>query len=65
MKGYLYIGKGKRGRYKLAAIRPTIKEAMKLANNYEKQKLLIDCVRLHVMDENGIKYQSTILYRKQ
>lgn len=64
MRGFIYVGKGKNGRYKLAAIRPTIKEAIKAANSYKKENLLVDYVRIHVMDENNIRYQSTLLKRE-
>ena len=64
MRGFIYIGKGRNGRYKLAAIRPTIKEAIHAANQYKKEHLKVDCVRIHVMDENNIKYQSTLLKRE-
>lgn len=64
MKGFVYVGKGRRGRYKLAAIRPTIQEAIEAANSYARQQLLVDCVRIHVMDENNIRYQSELVRKK-
>lgn len=64
MRGFIYVGKGRNGRYKLAGIRPTIKEAIKAANQYEKLTMLVDYVRVHVMDENNIRYQSALLKRK-
>lgn len=64
MKGYIWIGKGARGRLKLAAIRSSINEALELAAAYEKialAKLKVPQARMHVCDENGMRYQSVTL----
>jgi hypothetical protein len=61
MKGFVYVRRGKVGRLKLAAIRPTIKEAIEIANSYEKRELLVPFLMVYVKDENNITYQSTTL----
>ncbi len=61
MRGFVYVRQGIKGRLKLAAIRPTVKEAIALADSYEKQKLLVPFLMVYVKDENNITYQSTIL----
>ncbi len=67
MRGFVYVRKGKRGRLKLAAIRPNIKEALKLADSYisflssERRNEVNPFISIQVKDENNITYQSTLL----
>jgi hypothetical protein len=66
-RGYVWVGKGLQGRLKLAGVRPTIKEAIKVADRLERTKVLptINYIRIHVSDETGVRYQSAILYLKK
>lgn len=60
-RGFVYIRKGETGRLKLAAIRPTIKEVLIVADIFTAKSLLIPILYIYVKDVNGVRHQTRIL----